>query len=151
TGDRADLNDEQRRRIARPLAHFLRALHAIDPNLVGAPLENLGRLDLKKRRPQLERRLAEAVTLELIEDAEPWLQALHDTPSDYAPQNKTLVQGDLYSRHILVDHEGMLSGVIDWGDIHVGDVAVDLAIAHSFLLADARQEFRAEYGLIDET
>lgn len=151
TADRGDLNDKQRQRAARPLARFLRALHSIDAESLGAPPDTLGRLNLAKRMPQVEERLAKAVELGLIEESAPWLQVLRETPAEFVPQSTTLVHGDLYSRHILVDEEGMLSGVIDWGDVHAGDVAVDLAISHSFLPADAREEFRTEYGLIEES
>ena len=43
-----------------------------------------------------------------------------------------------------------LVGVIDWGDIHVGDPAIDLAIVHSFLPTSAHAKFREVYGKISE-
>src|SRR5205807_941090 len=61
------------------------------------------------------------------------------------------VHGDLYSRHLLVNESGMLCGVIDWGDVHLGDPALDISIALSFLPPKARPEFEAAYGPIDET
>jgi aminoglycoside phosphotransferase (APT) family kinase protein len=39
--------------------------------------------------------------------------------------------------------------VIDWGDIHLSDPAVDLAIAHSFLPPTAHAAFRQAYGPVD--
>jgi aminoglycoside phosphotransferase (APT) family kinase protein len=150
TADRAVLNDKQRRRAARPLARLLRTLHSIDPRPLGAPPDTLGRLDMAKRIPQMEERLAKSVELGLIEEPGPWLEVLRDTPVAYIPCSDTLVHGDLYSRHVLVDADGAICGVIDWGDVHRGDAAVDLSIAHSFLPHEARAEFCAEYGSIDE-
>jgi aminoglycoside phosphotransferase (APT) family kinase protein len=40
--------------------------------------------------------------------------------------------------------------VIDWGDAHLGDRALDLSIAFSFLPPAARPAFRAAYGPIDD-
>ena len=41
------------------------------------------------------------------------------------------------------------AGIIDWGDVHAGDVAVDLMVAYEFLPASARATFFAEYGPVD--
>lgn len=48
------------------------------------------------------------------------LDAAQDFPAD------TVVHGDLGPEHILTDGEH-LTGVIDFGDAHVGDTAIDLA------------------------
>ena len=59
------------------------------------------------------------------------------------------VHGDLYARHLLVDEARRPCGVIDWGYVHLGDPALDLSIAFSFLPAEARSAFRETYGPID--
>src|SRR5262249_60162426 len=61
-----------------------------------------------------------------------------------------LVHGDFYIRHFLVKENGNLSGVIDWGDVHLGDPAVDITIAHSFLPPSAHEAFRKAYSAISE-
>ncbi|MCA9730356.1 MAG: phosphotransferase, partial [Candidatus Eisenbacteria bacterium] len=43
-----------------------------------------------------------------------------------------------------------LSAIIDWGDVHAGDPAVDLSIAVGFLPPTARTVFAAAYGPIDD-
>ena len=58
---------------------------------------------------------------------------------------------DLYARHLLVDDDGGLASVIDWGDVHLGDRAVDLAIAHTFLPPVVHEAFRNAYGPVDDT
>lgn len=40
--------------------------------------------------------------------------------------------------------------MIDWGDVHFGDPAVDLSIGLSFLPPEGRAEFARSYGGIDE-
>jgi aminoglycoside phosphotransferase (APT) family kinase protein len=40
--------------------------------------------------------------------------------------------------------------VIDWGDVHLGDPALDLSLAFSFLPPAARGAFREAYGAIDD-
>src|SRR5262249_19031975 len=54
--------------------------------------------------------------------------------------------GDLYARHLLVDDAGALSGVIDWGDVHLGLPWLDLSIAFGFLPPSARAAFFETYG-----
>lgn len=42
----------------------------------------------------------------------------------------SFVHGDLYSKHLLVDpQKGMLTGIIDWGDIQIAHPGLDLSIA----------------------
>jgi len=49
-----------------------------------------------------------------------------------------------------LDAQRKPAGVIDWGDIHLGDPAPDIAIAHMLLPANAHAAFRDAYGPIDE-
>jgi aminoglycoside phosphotransferase (APT) family kinase protein len=72
------------------------------------------------------------------------------TPDD-RPKADTLVHGDLYSRHLLVDADLDLCGVIDWGDCHIGDRAVDLLPVYTMLPPDARERFFERYGRVDES
>lgn len=51
-------------------------------------------------------------------------------------------------RQLLVA-DGRLSGVVDWVDVCRSDPAVELLIAWSFLDADPRRAFFAEYGAVD--
>jgi aminoglycoside phosphotransferase (APT) family kinase protein len=62
---------------------------------------------------------------------------------------EVLVHGDLHGRHLLVD-EGQLGGVIDWGDVCIGDPAIDLQFLWSVVSPEARDEVLAEYGEIDD-
>ena len=59
----------------------------------------------------------------------------------------TLVHGDLYVRHLIVGDDARLLGIIDWGDLHLGDRASDLAIVFTVLPPAARAHFFATYGV----
>jgi aminoglycoside phosphotransferase (APT) family kinase protein len=153
TACRARLDRGRRARAAEPVALFLRALHSIPfekARAAGAGPDLLGRLEVETRRRRLAERLEALHARGLIESPAPWLALAQNTPSGWSPASSTLVHGDFYARHILVDPEGVPVGVIDWGDVHCGDRAVDLSIAHGFLPPEARECFRRAYGEIDE-
>jgi aminoglycoside phosphotransferase (APT) family kinase protein len=155
-----ELSAGARAALAEPLGRFLRALHAVDTAPLvarGLPPDEIGRLDHAKRLPVSAERLAALAESPVWATtgvaAEPerfieWLAA--HPPVALADDARTLVHGDLYARHILVDANARPSGVIDWGDVHLGDPALDVQIAHLVLPASAHGAFRAAYGPIDE-
>ncbi|OJT25620.1 hypothetical protein BO221_07050 [Archangium sp. Cb G35] len=144
----------ERLRNAAALGSFLRALHGIpvdDETLARGPGDELARADLHKRAPMILERL------EKVEAAHPdmdgqairaWLSRLVDTPR--WERRACWVHGDLYARHLLVDEHHTVTGVFDWGDVHLGDPAIDLTLAFTFLPPEARGVFREAYGDIDE-
>jgi aminoglycoside phosphotransferase (APT) family kinase protein len=149
----AQMTVAQRAAAAEPIAEFLAALHSVDADKArqtGAPPDLLGRLDPEKRVPQAHEYLQRAAALGLIESAEPYVRVIAETAAARPPRADALVHGDFYVRHLLVDAGGRPCGVIDWGDVHAGDSALDLAIAHSFLPPEARGAFRRAYGPIDD-
>jgi aminoglycoside phosphotransferase (APT) family kinase protein len=153
TACRCDWTEPDRARIAAPLARFLAALHRIPLNeetRTWAPGDEIERTHLMKRAVVLRERLRAVVPALAGIDVD----ALGETVDRLSgsPPHAGLpcwVHGDLYARHLLVDDQRRLCGVIDWGDVHLGDPALDLSIAFSFLPADARLAFRAAYGPID--
>ena len=52
------------------------------------------------------------------------------------------LHGDLHPLNIVIDRDGGLSAVIDFGDLTAGDPATDLAIAWMVFDTDRRAEFR---------
>src|SRR3954464_2331187 len=68
-------------------------------------------------------------------------------PLDVPP---TWLHGDLHPRNVLVE-QGVITGIIDWGDITSGDCATDLAaIWMLFSTPDARQNALAAYVRLSE-
>ncbi|AUX45044.1 aminoglycoside phosphotransferase [Sorangium cellulosum] len=153
TACRASLDDRERTALAEPLARFLSALHTFPPDdarRLGLPPDTIGKLDLSLRLPEVVERLARIRALGLLPDVHPWLQILEAGADLRASEDLHVVHGDLYVRHLLLAPDRSLAGVIDWGDLHLGDPAVDLSVAHSFLPPGAQEIFRAAYGEIDE-
>ena len=143
------LSDPQRVALAGPLARFLRVLHA--PATAAAietalPADPNGRADMDRRVPRTADALAEAHRLGLWR-ATPAVDALLDRARALPPPRAAaLVHGDLHFRHLLVDGAGMLTGVIDWGDVCRADPSVDLSVYWSVLPPAGRRAFVAEYG-----
>jgi aminoglycoside phosphotransferase (APT) family kinase protein len=149
----AGLDENQRTNAAEPIAHFLSALHSFpqdEAERVGAGRDAFDRLVLEKRVPKARELLGQLHAVGLLADIGPLLELLDTVADTPVPEHLTLVHGDFDVRHVLVDDAGRLTGVIDWGDVHLGHRAVDLAIAHSFLPPSAHDRFRRAYGEIDD-
>ena len=57
------------------------------------------------------------------------------------------IHGDVFASNMLVDEEGRLAVVIDFGCTGIGDPACDLTIAWTFLEGASREPFRAGLAL----
>ena len=149
----ARLDDRTREALAVPLGRFLRTLHGFPlerARKLGAPVDRMRRLDLKYRSHMIRERLAEAARLGLLDEVAPFQAILTDVPGDWSAPCDALVHGDLYVRHVLLDPENRLAGVIDWGDVHCGARALDLSLGWSFLPPSAHGAFLRAYGAVDE-
>jgi aminoglycoside phosphotransferase (APT) family kinase protein len=144
-GEPLGLSEPARRGLARPFARFLRALHSA-PIPDGMPADPMGRADMQVRVPKTDESLIE------LENEGLWrtpdsVRRLLEAAHELAPPEPAVVcHGDLHMRHLLVDEQGALTGVIDWGDICRGAPAVDLTLLWSLLPPAGRAEFVAEYG-----
>lgn len=150
----AGLSDEQRIGIAGQLGEFLRTLHAVDAaeaTSLGAEPDTIRRLDVAKRCGRARQAITQARHDGLIENGDELRREIN-VIEESQPQARThcLVHGDLYSRHVMTE-SCELTGIIDWGDVHVGDPAVDLAVGWSMFAADARRAFFDSYGSVDTT
>ena len=149
----AALTAAQRLALAEPLAEFLRILHHLPTGpavLLGIPPDPLQRIDPGKCFRRAHERLREAHDLGLLAAAAPFEALLAAAPTAYEARADAVVHGDLYARHLLLDETRHLAGVIDWGDVHLGDPACDLMLAHAFLPPAAHAAFRRAYGPIAE-
>lgn len=142
----------QRRKSAIALAHFLKGLHTFDVETAkeqGVQLDHRNLLDIASRKEKM---------LGFITDMAPhFTEEEYTEITTYLEQLKTeivspkfvLLHGDLHFKNMLVDERGMITGIIDWGDISIGHPACDLNLVYSFLPPDAREEFFAVYGDVD--
>ena len=125
------LSEEQRAGMAVPLARFLRALHAIDPAPLvagGLPPDEIGRLDYERRVKATRERIPSLIAAGGIARPEAFAEWLEAHPPVALPDaERRVVHGDLYARHVLLDEAARPCGIIDWGDIHLGDPAIDIA------------------------
>ena len=148
----AGLCDDERVELGAALGRFLRVLHnastreALDPEAL-LPVDPLGRADPSKRVPMAQQLLAD---LEYAGVARFGTSTVLGDALRLGPATEAVyLHGDLHLRHVLVA-DGILSGVIDWGDTCVGDPSIDLQIVWSLLSAAGRARFFAEYGPVSE-
>ncbi len=130
---------------ARRLGAFVAALH--EPAPPEAPFNEFRGQPIGGLRPRVVtnvERLGEQIdgarTLERFED----LAAVDEWSGP-----PVWLHGDLHSAN-LVAVDGSICAVLDFGDVTSGDPAVDLAVAWMLFDADARDEFRAAVGGIDD-
>ncbi|GAB2805102.1 aminoglycoside phosphotransferase family protein [Lentzea nigeriaca] len=124
----ASLNAAQ----GRQLGEFLLALHATP--VAEAEERGVGRMTLP-----VERFRAEVE----VPGGEEFLAKLDGLPAD------TLVHGDLGPDHVL-GRDGVLTGVIDFGDLHIGDAALDLAWALNSTPPEFADAVALAYGVTEE-
>ena len=119
------------------LASFLTAMHRSAP--AGAPDNPYRGIPLSDRVDRAAAQLLELVDLGLLDPDEAVAATAELTAAAAVPAwpgPKVWVHGDLHARNVLLDEDGGISAVIDFGDVHAGDPAVDL-IAAWYLLPPA--------------
>lgn len=149
TACHANLSEKEREALAEPIAKFLTELHQAPKSILSKCQiygDNHARIDSEQLLPKIMKNLNELALLGLLEKNNR-LETLVMSLQNLRPPNMSvIVHGDFYVRHLLVDALHKLTGVIDFGDVHFGDPAIDLAIAHSFLPLNAHAKFRETYG-----
>lgn len=150
----ANLDETKRVSAAEGMATFLKELHGVPEDSIDAMQlepDTIGRLDVGRRIPKLEEYLKDIADRKLYDDIDSLFQILRDLPAaSPASARRTVVHGDFNFRNFLVASTGELSGVIDWGDIHVGDPAVDLAVVHTYFPPAGRAAFFKVYGDVSD-
>lgn len=147
------LTVEQRHQFAEPLAEFLKALHQFPVQQaieLGVETDKLYRIDIGKRKERLLGFVENILSKGLFSEEESLLTFVNKLEKIDYESKLALVHGDLHLRNILVDAQGVLTGIIDWGDTHIGNPAIDLSIVYSLLPVDSRKEFFRIYGEIDQ-
>ncbi len=64
---------------------------------------------------------------------------------DMHSSKKCYLHGDLYSKHILLNQAGMPVGLIDWGDVHIGHSAIDIAVGIMIFTQERLKDFLETY------
>lgn len=144
-GETADVARYDPDGVAQDLVALLRALHRPAP--AGAPGNPWRDVPLREREESQVRVLTELGhprTRALVDE----LHALARVPGPTGPG--VWVHGDLHPRNLVV-REGRLSGLIDWGDLHAGDRAVDLSSVWMLLPPDRHDVVRAGLDVDDAT
>jgi aminoglycoside phosphotransferase (APT) family kinase protein len=141
----AGLTDDARVALARPLAEFLRTLHAVRLD-VDLPVDPVRRADMTYRVPRAIGHIDEAERLGLWRSPAVVRELLESARSLPVPEPTAITHGDLHLRHVLVGEHGEPTAVIDWIDVSRNDPCVDLVLYWSALPPGSRKEFRAAYG-----
>jgi aminoglycoside phosphotransferase (APT) family kinase protein len=141
----AALTDAARCRLAAELGGFLRTLHAIEVD-DDLPVDPNGRADMAKRTSMAEDWIAQLERAGLWRAPAPVARVLGSARALRPPAGSVLAHGDLHFRHVLVDGDGTLAGVIDWGDVCRADPSIDLSLLWSFFPPAGRHAFLDAYG-----
>jgi len=154
SGCHAQLNNQQRIANLPALAHFLKQLHSIDEKnalALGAKLQVFDRTNVIQTVNTLRERVDKILARNICHIN----QTVFEQETAIISQLKLsdercLVHGDLYCRHLLFDH-ATLTGIIDWGDAGINHRAVDLSVMWSFYPESAHPHFFQLYGKVDAT
>lgn len=123
------------------LGGFLGALHTAAPSEAPAnPVRGVPLADRAASTTQNLQVLGDLVDQGRVRRA--WASAIA-VPRWHGPP--AWVHGDLHPANLLV-HDGVLSGVLDFGDVTAGDPATDLAVAWMLLPPAHHEAFRSAYG-----
>jgi aminoglycoside phosphotransferase (APT) family kinase protein len=144
-GVTADVAPHDPAGMAEDLVPLLRALHRPAPQ--DAPRNPWRDVPLREREDTHRRILADLRhprSAVLVAE----LHELAQVPGPTSP--KVWVHGDLHPRNLVV-HERRLAGLIDWGDLHAGDRAVDLSSVWMLLPPDRHDEIRHGLDVDDDT
>ncbi|MDQ1234206.1 aminoglycoside phosphotransferase (APT) family kinase protein [Paenibacillus sp. SORGH_AS306] len=147
------LTEERRALSAETLAKFLRRLHEFPVQTAlkyGVQQDHRNLTDIASRKVKLEgflKKMVEHLSSEESGVIEAYISSLQKARVEAV---NALLHGDLHFKNMLVNENGIVSGIIDWGDLSVGHPACDLSIAYSFLPPYARGVFFETYGGANE-
>ena len=121
---------------SKTLAKWLRELHSISLTNMDDSVENLPwQFDVPKRIIRCHENLTQYKS-HFLRAGFPIseLTEIIEKLSEFKLHNakKSILHGDLYCRHIIVDGNLLPVGLIDFGDMFIGDPGIDLSIASIF-------------------
>jgi aminoglycoside phosphotransferase (APT) family kinase protein len=132
--------------VAKQLGALLRSLHAVASATVPWASVDAPRLvDWLSEACAEWSVLRETVPRAWVPAVDAFLSSSSPPPPD--PARYVLCHNDLGSEHLLLGHDGLLSGVIDWGDAALADPAVDFARIRRDFGPELTRSVLAEYAL----
>ena len=151
TSENLNWTTQERIQAATKLGDFLKQLHTIPISPEIQSLLPTDQLDRSSGAANLRRVTKyHGQTVEEYPDRRHWADRLLAIATDLATSKAgtklTICHGDLYPRHVLANETKHVIGVIDWGDINIGQPLMDLSIAYTFLDLSERGEFWSAYG-----
>lgn len=153
SGCHAQLNITDRINSLAPLATFLKKLHSIREAhalKIGAKQQVFDRTNIKNTTNTLIERVQKINQKKICKvNLECFQQEIDLALSTTLPENKCLVHGDLYCKHLMFNHSTLI-GIIDWGDVGINNPAVDLSVIWSFYSNQYHQPFFEIYGEVDK-
>ncbi len=147
------LTEERRALSAETLARFLRRLHEFPVHEAlecGVRQDHRNLTDIASRKVKLQgfmTKVEQHLSPKESSVIEAYLSRLQQ---DRVEAVNVLLHGDLHFKNMLVNQDGIVSGIIDWGDLSLGHPACDLSVAYSLLPPCARDVFFENYGESDE-
>ncbi|MDQ0881355.1 phosphotransferase [Peribacillus sp. V2I11] len=138
---------------AKRFAHFLKVLHSFPVERamrLGVQPDGMMRLDVSYRKKSLMENVSNLLKLGYFEQAYAVKEFVEELGELVVQNPISLVHGDIHIRNVLLDDEGVLAGIIDWGDVHVGNRAIDFSFLYSYFPKEARRGFYEIYGEIEK-
>jgi aminoglycoside phosphotransferase (APT) family kinase protein len=139
---------------AEIFANWLKELHSI-PIMPGHQdlLKSTWRLDIENRITALLNSLSKYQEYYQLSGFS--INQLEETIKAFANLNvveysQVYLHGDLYFKHIMVNNNIMPTGLIDWGDIHIGHPGIDLSAAIMIFDDKTLDHFFKSYGTKNE-
>ncbi|MFS0603014.1 phosphotransferase [Peribacillus frigoritolerans] len=140
---------------AKRFARFLKVLHSFPvekAKRLGVQPDGMMRLDVPYRKKSLMENVSNLIKLGYFGQAhavKDFVETLGEGELD-VQHPISLVHGDIHIRNVLLDDEGVLAGVIDWGDVHIGNPAIDFSFLYSYFPKEVRSAFFEIYGEIEK-
>ena len=152
--DEVDLSQQQKVALAAQVGRFLRALHSF-------PVDRATMLGVERATVagghdqwrwwvgEVERQVAPLLSPAEAARLRAWFETAEARGArDFTP---ALIHNDLGAEHLIVDPDsGALAGVIDWGDVGIGDPAIDFSGLLGGFGAEAARAALAAYGRPDD-
>ncbi|MDM5220316.1 phosphotransferase [Peribacillus sp. NJ11] len=138
---------------AKRFARFLKVLHSFPvekARRLGVQPDGMMRLDVSFRKKSLMENVSSLLRLGYLEQANAVKEFVEGLEELDVQHPISLVHGDIHIRNVLLDDEGVLAGIIDWGDVHIGNPAIDFSFLYSYFPKEVRRDFFEIYGEIEK-